>query len=119
MSGVPCFFWFLSEEEVEDIVIEVVCREEPIELAHWQLSHLVWQVAIGIPVDDRHLVSLDVTIKLVASMSQPASVSRIHDAWIRHLYVVRRLKIYVLRQRLKELLEIKSWGHCKPPQDEE
>ena len=57
-----------SEEEVEDVVIEIVCREEPFELAHRQRVHFVWELGIGISVDDRYLVPLGVSIQLVIRM---------------------------------------------------
>ena len=42
------------------MMIETICHIEPIERAHRQLNHLVWQLTIWITVNDRDLVSLGV-----------------------------------------------------------
>jgi hypothetical protein len=92
-----------SEEEVEDPVVEIVCGEGPIESAQRQFTHLVWQDAVGIPVDDRHLIPLDVEIRPIARKLRGVAISGVQDAGILHLDISRRLEVYVrcdLRQKL-------------------
>jgi hypothetical protein len=95
---VAYFGYFLSEKEVEDEVVEVICREKPIESAHGQIFHLISDRAVRISVDDRYLVTPDVRIRLVARKLRDIRIPFVQDARVFDLDVVRRLEIYVFRE---------------------
>jgi hypothetical protein len=99
---------FLSEEKGEDVVVEVVCRKEPIEGAIPQVLYLVGKFCVGITVNDRHLIPLEVPIQPIISVIRVAAISDIQNAGILHLISTRRLKIYVGRQGLQETMELKA-----------
>jgi hypothetical protein len=92
----------LSEGQCEDPMVEVVRCEEPVELRVVQLFDLVRQVAVGISVDDRDLVPLEVRVQPISCVPVVTSFPRVTDARVRHLEVHRRLEIYVLSDLLKE-----------------
>ena len=84
-----------SEVDVENVVIEIVCRETPIGGAHGQGGDLVRNIAVGIPVDDRHLVPLGRAVGVVACELSIQTIAFVHDAWVHHLHTCWRLEIYV------------------------
>jgi hypothetical protein len=101
---VPCCLDFLSEEEVKDVVIEIIRHVEAVETAKRQFFQRVWKSAVGIPVDDRYLIPLDVQVGPIARKLRNCVISDIDDAGILHLNVVRRLEIYVRCDPFKKRL---------------
>jgi hypothetical protein len=65
------FLRFLSEEEVKDVVVEIICREIAIERAERQFLNSVWQFAVGVTVDDRYLIPLGARVWPIISVVRP------------------------------------------------
>src|SRR5437868_6530410 len=98
---------FLSEEESEDIVVEILCRKMPIKRTIRQIFHYIRKFAVGVTVDDRDLIPFGARIGPIISKLRPRFVAMINDTGILHLNINRRLEIYVLRDSFKETLELK------------
>jgi hypothetical protein len=99
-------WWFLSDEQVEDVVVELIRHKSSIERAKRKLPHQIWKGAVGVSVDDRYLIPLGVGVAPIACVLRLVRVEAVEDAGVLHPRVGRRLKIYALRDCLKESLEL-------------
>jgi hypothetical protein len=87
-----------SEEEGEDVVVEIVRYEGALETYVTQRFDLVCELGVGISVYDRDLIPLGAVDTARCSHDPPkTSIPRIDDARVLHLDVRRRLKVDVLR----------------------
>jgi hypothetical protein len=93
-----------SEIEVVDVVVKVVCREMSFEKTLWQFSDLVWDRAVGIRVDDGHLIPLCTAVRKIVSELRLRLIAVVDDARVCHRQGGRWLKIDVSRTQktLKE-----------------
>jgi hypothetical protein len=57
-----------SEEDAEDVVVEIVSHEEALETCVTQRFDLVCELGVGISVYDRDLIPLGMPIQLVVRM---------------------------------------------------
>jgi hypothetical protein len=97
MSGLS-FASFLSEEHLVDVVIQIIGREKPIERAHRHSSNHFWNIAVGIPVNNRDYIPLNLVVRLVIGKFGFREVPTVDNAWIRHLNIDWRLKIYIVTE---------------------
>jgi hypothetical protein len=61
-------FFLSSEEEVEDVVVEVSRHECPDKPACRKVFHLVWEIAVWVSVYDRDLIPLGSEIWPIVGM---------------------------------------------------
>jgi hypothetical protein len=108
------WFVFLSVEEVEHVVVEIVCHVESAVGAVRQGQQLAGRNAVRIEVDPAHLVTLKVPEHLVVRVLQTRVIPLIHDARKLELDVRRGLEVDVLTKAQQELLELEPGSaHCK------
>jgi hypothetical protein len=91
----------LSEEEGEDVVVEIVRYEKALESGIAKRFNLVCDLGVGISVYDRDLVPLGVSIQLVVRVIRRRSVPRIDNARVLHQEIRRRLIVDVVSHRFK------------------
>jgi hypothetical protein len=89
-------------KEGEDPVVEIVRRKEAVELTVCQLFHRIRQDAVRITIDDRNLILLIACELLIIRERYIATISRIDDAGILYLDVVRRLEVDIPSDLTKE-----------------
>jgi hypothetical protein len=92
------------EVYVIDIVIQIINRIESIEQAQGHCSHFVGNIAVGVSINNRDHVTLGMIVRHVVSKFGIRKIACIDNAWIRQLYICRRLKVNILSKRLKELV---------------
>jgi len=80
-----CHDFFLLEEQLIDVVIEIIGRERSLKLTKRQVSDLIWDEAIWIPIDDRNLIGNSMCVGLVVSVPRISIISRIDNAGVLHL----------------------------------
>jgi hypothetical protein len=91
-----------SEEEAEDVVIEIVQCEVPLETRVAQRFDLICELGVGISIYNRNLVPFDVSIQIVVRVIHRRSIPFISDARVLHLDACWWLKVNVLRHFFKE-----------------
>jgi hypothetical protein len=84
---------FLSEVERKDVVVQTISREPSVMRTLGKKFQQVWELAIGIPVNDRNLIAKIVLIRKIPSEFRISGVSIINYRRIFHTIVWRRLKI--------------------------
>jgi hypothetical protein len=106
-----------SEIKLEDVVVEVICRKEPIESTHGQSRSFCQDLINGIPGNKRHLITLCVIVRLVACELSMSTVSLVHKTWILHLHIRGGLEIYIPASQhpLKECLQLFPSVRCRHP----
>jgi hypothetical protein len=63
-----------SEEDAEDVVVEVLGCEKPFKTHITQRFDLICKLGVGISVDDRNLVSLSMPIQLIVRVIRRTSI---------------------------------------------
>src|SRR5204863_6410547 len=110
------FLAFPLEEYLVYVVIQVVGRIKSIKCTRRQLCNLVWYVAVRISINDRNHVALCDTKRFVICEFSIRKVPHIDNTWVFQRYIMRRLEIHMRSNRHKEIMELRPWGHCTPPQ---
>jgi hypothetical protein len=89
-------------------MVEIKCSKESAMPAKRKLRDFVRNIAIGIPVNDRHLIPLGPAIREIVSVFSKSNIPVIDNTRILHLHRSWRLEIYVHSSKncLKECLEL-------------
>nr|DAV70334.1 MAG TPA: hypothetical protein [Caudoviricetes sp.] len=108
---------FLSVQ-IYNIVIDVVTDIMPGKIRARQTCYFLRQVAVGVLVHDYDLISGIDQIRYIVSPYRADVLFVIHDTWVGHLDIGRRLEIYLIRPEYTFQLsvKIKPAVHCTPSQ---
>ena len=77
-------------------MMEVVCREIPIEQTHRKRGDFIRNIAIRISTHNRHLITLDVLVWSIVGEIRARLIDVVHDARIFHLEIGWGLKIHLV-----------------------
>jgi len=87
---------FLLVVNHEDVMVETGRRKVPLETTVRKLLKLLIDVAVRILGHERDLIAKRVPIREIVRVIDRSIVSLIHNAWVPHLGILRRLEVHFI-----------------------
>jgi hypothetical protein len=86
---------FLSEVDVEYVVIQIIHDKESFMTTHLKSSERFEYGFVRIPANQSQAVSLYNAVRHIVRIFGICAISFVHDSRINHLHIGRRLEVHV------------------------